>query len=165
MKALATALLALALLPAAALAKSGLMLESTPDGVTAGQPWDARFQFVSNDAAVEPLVGKLPYVRIMSSADGSSMTFPARRAHNGSWVARVVFPRPGEWTYTIKGFPPAPYPQVYDPVQVAPTEGQAPPAVVAASTAGGSSFPYLWVVAGSALALAAAGLLVRRLRA
>jgi hypothetical protein len=167
MKALAIALLALALLPAAALAKSGLMLESTPDGLSAGQSWDARFSFVRNDSVVEPLAGKVPLVRITGSDSGATRTFSARRQHNGMWAARVVFPRPGEWTYAIEGFPRTRYPQTFEPVYVAPKPAvpaqEQDPSVVAAST-GGGSFPWGWTAAGAALAVVGGVALVRRLR-
>ena len=167
MKALAIALLALTLLPAAALAKSGLMLDSTPDGLSAGESWDARFAFVRNDAVVEPLPGKVPLVRITSSDSGTTRSFPARRQHNGMWAARVVFPQPGEWTYAIEGFPRTRYAQTFEPVYVAPkpaapAQGQDPP-VLAAST-GGGSFPWGWTAVGAALAVVGGVALVRRLR-
>ena len=167
MKALAMALLALTLLPAAALAKSGLMLESTPDGLSAGESWDARFSFVHNDAVVEPLPGKVPLVRITSSDSGATRTFTARRQHNGMWAARVLFPQAGEWTYVIEGFPPTRYHQTFEAVYVAPkpaapAQGQDPP-VIAAST-GGGSFPWGWTIAGAALAVLGGVALVRRLR-
>lgn len=168
MKALAAALLALALLPATALAKTGLMLESTPDGLMAGDSWDARFSFVHNDAYVGPLPGKVPVVRI-TSEDGKTLTFTARRQHNGLWAARVTFPRAGKWRYRIDGFPRTPYPQAFDPVQIArnphpepaPKPSQDRQRVVAAST--GGSFPWGWTIAGAAVAIAGGVLLLRRL--
>jgi hypothetical protein len=164
MKALATALLALALLPATALAKTGLMVDSTPDGLTAGQSWDARFQFVRNDGAVDPVGGKVPYVRITRSATGATTNFPARRQHNGMWAARVVFAQPGEYSYSIEGFPPTRYRQAFEPVEIAAKPRQDAPAVVAASTGGGGSFPWGWTIAGAALALAGGVIVLRRLR-
>jgi hypothetical protein len=164
MKALAIALLALALLPATALAKTGLMLDSTPDGLMAGQSWDARFEFVRNDGVVGPLPGRVPVVRITSD-DGKTLTFRARRQHNGMWAARVTFPRPGRWSYKVEGFPRAPYPQVFDPVVISPKPKQdPPPPVVAASTGGGGSFPWGWTIAGAALAVTAGLIAVQRLR-
>jgi hypothetical protein len=168
MKALATALLALALLPATALAKSGLMLDSTPDGLTAGQSWDARFSYVHNDAVVEPLPGKVPAVRITNTDTGASRTFVARRQHNGMWAARVLFSQPGEWRYTVEGFPPSRDQQAFPPVEIAPKpparEEPHDPPVVAASTGGGSSFPWGWTIVGGVLAIAGGVLVVRRLR-
>jgi hypothetical protein len=163
MKALATAFVALALLPSTALAKSGLMLESTPDGLAAGQSWDARFEFVRDDASIEPLPGRTPAVRITNSDTGTTRTFPARRQHNGMWAARVLFPESGEWTYAIEGFPPTRYRQTFEPVYVAPKPRQAPPPVVAAST-GGGSFPWGWTIAGAAVAVLGGVALLRRLR-
>jgi hypothetical protein len=164
MKALATALLALALLPATALAKTGLMLDSTPDGLTAGQSWDARFSYVRNDAVVDPVRGKVPRIRITNSKTGASRTFPARRQHNGLWASRVVFPQPGEWTYAIEGFPPTRQQQEFAPAVIAPKQPADEEPVVAASTGGGSSFPWGWTIAGAAVAVAGGVLLLRRLR-
>jgi hypothetical protein len=168
MKALATALFILALLPATALAKTGLMLDSTPDGMTAGQSWDARFGFIRNDAVVGPLPGKVPVVRITRTKDGTSLTFRARRMHNGMWAARVLFPKPGEWRYTVEGFPPTRDQGTFEPVNIAPKqqpvrEERHNPPVVAAST-GGGAFPWGWTIAGAAVAVAGGVLLVRRLR-
>ena len=137
------------------------MIESTPDGLAAGQSWDARFEFMRNDAVVDPLPGKVPVVRITSDG-GTTLTFRARRQHNGIWAARVVFPQPGEWTYAIEGFPPTRYAQTFEPVYVAPKPQHDPPPIVAAST-GGGSFPWGWTIGGAAIAIAGGVLLLRRL--
>lgn len=165
MKALAVAVLAFALLPATALAKTGLMVDSTPDGLSAGQSWDARFQFVRNDGVVDPVGGKLPYVRITRSATGVSTNFPARLQHNGMWAARVVFAQPGEYSYSIEGFPPTRNRHVFEPVEIAAKPRQEAPAVVAASTGGAGSFPWGWTIAGAVLVIAGGAIVLRRLRA
>jgi hypothetical protein len=163
MRALATAFVLLALLPAAAAAKTGISLNAPPDGLKAGEPWDVTFSYIRNDAQVTPRGVSGPSVNIVN-ADGSfTRSFTARLSAKGQWSARVVFPRPGTWTYSIRGFGSAVGNQMWDPVTIAPREGK-PPAVATSSVGGDGSFPYGWVVAGAALVLLTGALVVRKLR-
>jgi hypothetical protein len=158
MKALATAIALLALLPATAAAKTGISLNPPPNGTTVGEPWDVTFQYFRNDALVDPR-GVTPSVRIVSDDGAVSRSFPAHLTYKGLWSARVYFPKPGVWNYSIQGFGRASANQSWDPVPVA---AQPKPAVTT-STEGGS-FPYGWAGGGAALALLAAGLAVVKLR-
>ena len=160
MRALATAIVLLALLPAAAAAKTGISIDSTPDGLSAGQPWDLTFQYIRHDAQVTPR-GVTPSVRIVSEDGAQTRSFAAHLTYGGQWSARVVFPRAGVWDYSIQGFGRLVSNQSWDPVTIA---APAKPAVTASSN-GGASFPYGWAGAGAAVVLLAAGLLVVRLRA
>jgi hypothetical protein len=160
MKAFTTALLLLALLPAAAAAKSGIMMDSTPTAMVAGEPWDASFQIVRDDVALQPTAGVQPYIRIISSDNGASFKYPARKSHDGLWRARVVFPKAGDWSYSVEGFGPLDERQYFDTVNVAPRASRQP-AVLAASS-GGGSFPWGWTAAAAALVLVAGLLALRR---
>ena len=162
MRALVTAIVLLALVPATAAAKTGISLDSPPDGLTAGDPWDAAFQAIHNDAVVAPASSR-PSVRI-SSADGTrTLTFAAQQTYKGMWMARVVFPRAGVWTYSIQGFGKLGRRQSWDPVTIK-APGKPAPAVSESSGGDGGSFPYGWAGGAAAVALLASGLLVVRLR-
>jgi hypothetical protein len=166
MRAPATALVVLAmlaLLPAAALAKTGISLNPPPDGLMAGEPWDVSFEFIRNDAPVDPARGAKPSVMIWSDEGGPRQSFEAHRTYKGLWMARVYFPRAGVWHYSIRGFGGQAGRQEWDPVTIAPAQKQAPPAVTTSSS-GDGSFPYGWAGGGAALVLLAAGLVVVKLR-
>jgi hypothetical protein len=163
MRALATTIVLLALLPATAAAKTGISLDPPPDGLTAGEPWDAAFQAIHNDAVVDPASSR-PSVRI-SSADGTrTLTFPAQQTYKGMWMARVVFPKAGVWNYSVRGFGKLGSRQSWDPVTIKAAPGKPAPAVATSTGGEGGSFPYGWAGGGAAVALLAAGLLVVRLR-
>jgi hypothetical protein len=163
MRALATAFVLLALLPAAAAAKTGISLNPPPDGLKAGEPWDVVFSYIRNDAQVTPRGVNGPSVSIVN-ADGSlTRSFTARLSAKGQWSARVVFPRAGTWNYSIRGFGSAVGNQMWDPVTIASREAKPPP-VAANSVGGDGSFPYGWVGAAAALVLLTGALVARRLR-
>jgi hypothetical protein len=162
MKAVVTALALLALLPAAAAAKTGLALTPPPDGVAAGEPWDVQFVYMRADAPVDPPRGHHASVRIVSEDSGRTLTFAAHLAHNGMWQARVVFPTPGRWDYSVQGFGREASRQSWDPAVIASRPKE--PVVAAAGGGDGSSFPYGWTAGGAALALLTLGLVVIRLR-
>jgi hypothetical protein len=168
MRALAIAVVALALLPATAAAKTGIMLQSTPEGYMAGEPWDAQFQYVLRDELIDPPAGSHPSVVITSETSGRSLTFEGRRMHNGMWQARVIFPKAGRWSYKVRGFGRAAMHQFWDPVTILPKARPSEPATVpqpvkAGVGGDGGSFPYGWVGTGAA-ALLIAGVAVLRLR-
>jgi hypothetical protein len=158
MKALATAIALLALLPAAAAAKTGISLNPPPDGVTVGEPWDVTFQYFRNDTVVDPR-GAKPSVRIVNADGTVSRSFPGHLTYKGLWSARVYFPSPGVWHYSILGFGRASANQSWDPVTIA-----AAPKPAVTSSSNGTSFPYGWAGGGAAIVLLAAGLAVVKLR-
>lgn len=152
-------LVLLALLPAAAVAKTGISLNPPPDGTTVGEPWDVTFEYIHNDAPVNPR-GVTPSVHILSQDGTISRTFAAHLISNGLWSARVYFPKAAVWNYSIQGFGRAAGNQSWDPVTItAPAKTTA-----ALSDGGGDSFPYGWAGGGAAVALLAAGLVVVKLR-
>jgi hypothetical protein len=163
MRALATGIVLLALLPAAAVAKTGISLNPPPDGTTVGEPWDVTFEYIRNDAPVNPR-GVTPSVRMVSQDGAISRTFPAHLTYKGLWSVRVYFPKPGVWTYSIQGFGRAAGKQSWDPVTIAPAVKQAPPVAASTTSSNGSSFPYGWAGGGAALVLLASGLGVLKLR-
>jgi hypothetical protein len=93
------AVLALAV-PAAALAGgwATVRLASTPKGVTAGTPWNARVTVLQH--GVTPLEHVRPVVRIRKGT--TRLAFPARPTRtSGVYAARVVFPSAGVWRYAV----------------------------------------------------------------
>jgi hypothetical protein len=167
MRTLAIAFALLLLLPAAAVAKTGISLNPPPDGLAVGEPWDVTFSLIRHDAVVMTS-HPTPSVNIVSEDGAIRRSFRARRGTMGQWVAQVYFPRAGTWNFSIQGFGKAGTHQYWDPVHIAARTGDpvAPkPPVVAADVSGGSSFPFGWVGAGCALLALAAGLLVARRRA
>ena len=158
MKAIVTAIVLLALLPAAAAAKTGISLNPPPDGTTVGEPWDVTFQYFRNDVLIDPR-GVTPSVLIVSDDGTVRQSLPGHLTYKGLWAARVYFPKPGVWHYSIQGFGRASAKQSWDPVTIAP---QPKPAVTTSSE--GGSFPYGWAGGGTAVILLAAGLAVVKLR-
>src|SRR3954454_6393114 len=73
-------------------------LSSTPEGVAPGRPWDVEMTVLAH--GVNPLSGLEPTLRI---SDGvTSRTFAATAAGKpGVYRARVVFPSPGTWRYSV----------------------------------------------------------------
>jgi hypothetical protein len=164
MRTLAITFALLLLLPAAALAKTGISLNPPPDGMTVDEPWDVSFEYIHNDAEVN-LHGVTPTVRI-ASADGTvSRDIRAHRTYKGQWAARVYFPKPGVYNYTIEGFGPDSGGQYWDPVTIKGID--TPAATVAAKAASnGESFPFGWVGGGAAaLVLLVGGLVLVKHRA
>jgi hypothetical protein len=151
-------LLMLAMLPATAAAKTGLVLTPPPYGVAAGEPWEVNIQYIRADTVARPPRGAHPFIRVVSVDAKTALDFPVSETRTGNLRARVVFPRAGWWRYTVHGLGSPVDQQAWDPVKVTAK----PKAARAAVTNDPSSFPYLWVIAGVVLALGA--MLTLRLR-
>jgi hypothetical protein len=151
-------LLMLALLPATAAAKTGLMLSPLPYGVAAGEPWEVNIQYIRADTVARPPTSDHPFIRVVSLDAKTTLDFPVHVTRTGKMRARVVFPRAGWWRYTVHGFGSPVNRQAWDPVLIATKRK----AAHTATTNDPSSFPYGWVIAGGALALGA--ILTIRLR-
>ena len=91
MKLLALIVAALLLLTATAAAKSGILLDSTPQGYTVGEPWVVSIAAIRHDARVALPRTAMPAIRIDKQTTGETHTFPTRRQRDGTHVARVVF--------------------------------------------------------------------------
>ena len=149
------AFVAAAVLAAAALAPGSAsaggvavtVLNRPPAGLHAGDAWTARLRVAT--CVGMSYDGFTPLVALREQATGRELRVPARRVRSGLYVANVVFPRAGSWTYagaTVGGATFA----VYGPVRVAARES-------------GSSIAF--AAGGGAIALAAAAAAaVRRLR-
>jgi hypothetical protein len=94
-------------------------LSSTPDGLKAGQPWKVELTILQHGST--PLPDLRPEV-VTVDADGNRTTFAARpAARAGHYLARVRFPKAGEWTYLVyDGFNNA-TPTTYPAVVIRPT--------------------------------------------
>jgi hypothetical protein len=154
-------------LPAAASAKTGLVLTPVPYGLSVGEPWNVTIRYIRADHFVSAPRGSHPFVRIISADTRTQLDFPAHGAGTGHLSARVVFPHTGSWRYTVHGFGPAVDQQSWDPVTIAAKPKPVgavvePKPVSAAASHDPSSFPYGWVIAGAVLALG--GLLAIRVR-
>ncbi|HEX8857132.1 MAG TPA: hypothetical protein VF752_16175 [Thermoleophilaceae bacterium] len=137
--AVAVAALALA---APALAKEGVSLSSTPDGLAPGQDWNVRITPIFHDGGGPPSGPK--GIAIQRGASGHWLRFPAHRVSGGDYEATVSFPREGRWTYKVTGFGLAN--QYFDPVVI---ERSVPvPAASHSDGGGGDGFPFAAVFGG-----------------
>lgn len=159
MKALLAALVALALLPASAVAGgfATVGLSSLPDGGHPGEPWNVELTILQH--GVTPMADLNPTVTIRNG-DQTEM-FRARPVpgETGVYRAEVIFPTAGTWDYEINDD----FTQVhqYAPVQI----DDAATSAGAASDDNGS--PWLLALlaalgAGAAVALLSARVLRRR---
>lgn len=143
-------------LPAAAAAGGWATagLAPPPDGIEAGTTWPATITLLQHGRT--PLEQVKPSITVTDAGSGGSTTFPARPTGKpGVYVAEVVFPSAGEYTYVVDdGFSQV---HTFAPVQVAGPG--------AAATDGGGGLPA-WalglVAAAGAAALALVALLRRR---
>jgi hypothetical protein len=124
-----------------------------PDDMGPGQTWDARIELKQH--GVTPLDNVEPIVMISNGPTDRS--FPAKpTGEPGIYVAKVVFPSKGEWSYRVDdGF--------------SQTHSFAPVTIggVGAAAGDGDGFPTLTVTAVIALLLGLTGvlyLLARRIR-
>lgn len=106
-KALLVAAALAALVPAAAVAKEPIgsarvLFTPVPHGIRAGQPWNVRFRFFSQDGAPWRISGLYPSVTIRNKATGKSRVFAAAQRDSTFYAARVVFPAAGSWTVTFR---------------------------------------------------------------
>jgi hypothetical protein len=127
-----------------------------PDDMGPGQTWDARITVLQHGNPETPLMGVVPTLTIKNGS--TSKTFEAAATDEpGVYIAHVVFPRTGEWSYSVNdGFT-----QYGD----ARTHTFAPVSIGGAGDGGG--FPVLTATAVIALLLGLAAvlfLLARRLR-
>ena len=143
--------------PAGAGGWASVGLASLPAGVSSGEPWDAEITVLRH--GVTPTDGAEPSLTIRNTETGLSETFAADpTGETGVYMARVVFPHAGRWSFeidnglTATGFGESAT-TTYAPVTI-----EAP--------GGGGSFPAAPLGAiAAAIALAAAAVFsVRRLR-
>jgi hypothetical protein len=165
----------LALLVAAPSAYAGgwatVGLSSTPAGTPPGQPWDVDITVLQHGRT--PLRGVTPTVHI-SSGDTTKQFTAEPTGKPGVYHARVVFPKPGRWTYEVSDgfvtdwrhtFPAVEIGDGGSPAVPAADTAPAAPAPASAPADGGIAAGWLWG-AGATLLLALAVLgLDRRRRA
>lgn len=153
------ALVALAV-PASAIAGgwATVGLGPPPDDMGPGQTWDARITVLQHGNSDTPLMGVVPTLTIKNGS--TSKTFKAKPTDEaGVYVARVVFPRAGKWSYSVyDGF------TQYGGAQ---THSFAPVSIGVAGDGGGGGFPTVTVTAVIAILLGLAAVLyflARRIR-
>jgi hypothetical protein len=152
---LTLALVALAT-PASALAggwaTAGL---SPPDGVGAGDTWNADVKILQHGRT--PLAGVSPTVTIRNVATGNEKTFTAKPTGEiGVYRAKVVFPTAGKYSY-----------KVYDGFTQYGGAQTHSFGTFSVGAGGGGGLPFLAIIGISGLALAATALiylLARRVR-
>jgi hypothetical protein len=153
------ALAALAL-PASALAGGWATagVGPPPDDMGPGQTWDARITVLQHGNPETPLMGVSPTLTIKNGS--TSKTFKAQPSGEpGVYIAHVVFPRAGKWSY-----------EVYDGFTQyggAQTHTFNPVSIGVAADGGGGGFPTMTVtavIAGLLGLVAVLYLLARRLR-
>jgi hypothetical protein len=83
-------------------------LSSSPNGVSAGEPWVVDIRVLQHGLASQPLCCLSPTVTIRkvaasrSTSSAVSKTFRARSTSRiGVYRARVVFPSAGTWRYEV----------------------------------------------------------------
>jgi hypothetical protein len=150
MRTLTATVVTMLLLSASAAAKSGVSLSPSPN-VNAGQKWRVTLVPIRNDGPTTLPPGAKPAVRITKQGTGESLTFRARRQAGVLWLASVVFPSPGTWTYDVTGMGSLGANQHPEPVTI--------PRSTAVSGApgphiSGSRFPFAWVAAVSLIVIA-----------
>jgi len=99
------ALVAALAIPASALGGgySTIELSSTPDGLRAGDAWEVEIRVLAHGRTPIENLNPAPRVKITETDSGVSHAVAARPAERaGAYRAQVVFPRPGEWTYSIR---------------------------------------------------------------
>jgi hypothetical protein len=114
------------LLPAAAAAKTGIVIDSTPEGLPAGDTWMPVIRYIRDDGPVDLPASRHITLRLTSLDSGASLTFPAHRIPQAAWQAKVIFPTSGRWRYSVEGFGGNLDNQFWDPVTIAPTPHAAP---------------------------------------
>jgi hypothetical protein len=129
-------LVPLALLVAAPSAHAGgwatVGLSSMPEGTPPGQPWDVDITVLQHGRT--PLEGVTPTVHI-SSGD-TTKTFVAKpTGEAGVYRARVVFPKPGRWSYEVHDGFISDFAHKFPPVEIGDGRSRAVPAVPAADNA------------------------------
>ncbi len=152
-------LVAVAAAPAGAGGWASVGLASMPEGVSSGETWNAEITVLRH--GVTPTDGAAPSLTIRNAQAGLSETFAAESTgETGVYVARVVFPDAGRWSFEIdNGLAATGYGE-------SATTTYAPVTIGTGSVGGPSSFPTLPLgVLAAVVALATAGLFgVRRLR-
>ena len=133
-------------------------LDSTPAGASAGKPWNVDITVLQHGST--PVDGITPFVKIISSA-GVVKEFAATPTDEpGVYLARVVFPSAGRWTYEVDdGF----MGQRHSYPAVTVASAPAAPPAAPAGDGDGIAAGWLWA-AGGALLLALAVLAVDRRR-
>lgn len=150
--AVGAALLALALAPAGLALAGGwamTVLDQLPEGVVAGQEITLGFGVYQHGQWEKPLSGLRPTITARNLKTGTQLLVEARpEGKPGHYVARLTFPEPGRWRYTIHAFPP----EVSLDLEVAPApeaQSSAPSAVAAPAPA--ASQPPAAVSSGALL--------------
>jgi hypothetical protein len=98
----AAALAALVIAPATSLAGgwATVGLSPLPDGARPGEPWVVELTVLQHGRT--PLEGVQPQVQIGRPDRGTERSFGAiPTGRPGVYRARVVFPSPGEWSYSV----------------------------------------------------------------
>ncbi|MGH3137025.1 MAG: FixH family protein [Gaiellaceae bacterium] len=144
----ALTLAAVAAAPASAGGWATVALASTPEGVSAGETWEAQITVLRH--GVTPTDGAAPSMTIHNADAGLHETFAAESTGDtGVYVARIVFPEPGSWSFEI------------DNGLMATGYGESAtttyaPVMIDAGPGGGGSFPAVPLGVAAAIALAAA---------
>jgi hypothetical protein len=162
MRLVALIVASLLLLPSTAAAKSGVVLDSTPQGYTVGEPWVVTVIAIRHDARVALPPTAQPAIRIDKQNTGETHTFAARRQHDGTHLARVVFPSSGVWVYSVIGIGRLGAHQGWEPVTIAPPQAASSGAPVSGVDGDGGGFPLGWIAAASPIVIALGLFIVRR---
>jgi hypothetical protein len=168
MRSLALALLALLLVPVAAVGKEPndpvrVLWNSLPDEIRAGGTWDARLSVLQGPGGL--YAGKArPVIVVTELAGGAERRVPMTvDVPPNTFRATVPFPRAGVFEVAVAGFDPrdpARFTDIGPPVRIEP----APPVAAAAANAGGASWPWVLVVGAAIASLLAGAWSIQRVR-
>ena len=163
MRLLAVIIISLLLLPSTAAAKSGIVLDFTPQGYTVGEPWIVSVTAIRHDARVALPRTTKAAIRIDKQNGEATHTFAARRQRDGTQLARVVFPSAGIWTYRVVGIGRLGANQGWEPVTIRSAHAESSGASISnADEHGGSGFPLGAIAAASPIIIALGVFIARR---
>jgi hypothetical protein len=160
MRPLALALLALLLVPVSAAGKEPeapvrVLLNSMPDGVQAGEAWDARVSVLQGPGGFDGGEAR-PVIAVNRLATRAERRVPmVVDVPPNTFRATVPFPRAGRYVVTVAGFDPGDPKRFVDIGRPVLVEG-----ATAAAASDGAWWPWAVVVA----ALLASAWTIRRLR-
>jgi hypothetical protein len=136
-------------------------LNSTPDGLRAGEPWKVEVTVLAHGRT--PAAGLKPRLRLEGPGGARREVGARPTARAGVYAASVRFPASGRWSYAVfDGYNDA-MPTTFAPVTIGPRAGApaAPP-----SSPADDGGPPVWplVAGGAALVLAGGALALCRRR-
>src|SRR4051794_26326452 len=161
---------ALLAFPVLAHAKAGVEFERYPDTAKLGEKVDFTVIAIreppgggSGRAQPQPIVGRRPLVTFRSKSGRTVRIRATATDRDGIASASVAFPDRGPWTTELRvGDRIELGPERSEPIRVGVGLTQTSPPADAAAPAGGTAFPWLWVLSLASIGSALLVLVMRR---